>query len=109
MRYFEQLFLGVKIANMKQARKVCEDLIGASLKCTNSLFYGGDHCHTFFQDTGFVLRLNHHDDGWGWSWCVEDPQYPLVLSCSFRSIDMKQRILGRLDQFPLIELPEEDS
>jgi hypothetical protein len=108
MRYFEDVFLGVKTADMKLARKVCEELIGAPLKCTNSTFYGGDHCHTVFQDTSFDLRLNHHDDGDGWSWCIEDPRYPLVFTCLFRSPEMKQRILGRLDQFPLIELPEED-
>ena len=105
MRYFEHLFLGVKTADMKLARKVCEDLIDAPLKCTNSLFYGGDHCHTVFQDTSYDLRLNHHDDGWGWSWCIDDPQYPLVFSSTFRSLEMKQRIFTRLAQFPLIELP----
>lgn len=107
MKYFEQVFLGVKTADMKLARKMCQRLIEAPMKCTNSTFYGGDHCDAVVDGQSFILRLNHHDDGDGWSWCIEDARYPLVLTCDFRAREMKQRILDRLDQFDLIELPDE--
>lgn len=105
MKYHEHLFLGVKTDDMKLARKHCEMLIGAPLKCTNSTFYGGDHCHALVDGTDYDLRLNHHDDGDGWSWCVNDQRYPLVLSCSFRSWEKKVRLFRRLADFDLIEVP----
>jgi hypothetical protein len=108
MTFFEHRFLGVKTDDMKSARKACEALIGAPMKMTHSTFYGGDHCHVALDDSGFDLRLNHHDDGDGWSWCIEDPRYPLVLDCHFRTLEAKQRILTRLDQFPIFELDPRD-
>lgn len=108
MKYFEQIFLGVKTSDMKLARQQCEALIGAPLKCSNGTFYGGDHCDAEIDEQSFILRLNHHDDGWGWSWCIEDARYPLVFTCDFCSPEMKQRILGRLVEFDLIELPDKD-
>lgn len=108
MKFSEHLFLGVKTDDMKSARKVCEELIGAPMKMTNSTFYGGDHCHVILDDSSFALRLNHHDDGDGWSWCIDEPRCPLVLSCSFYSREAKQRVFSRLHQFPLFELDPRD-
>ena len=99
------LFLGIKTADWNLAKLQCEALIGRPLRCTNSMFYGGDHCHTLTEDAGYDLRLNHHDDGWGWSWCVNNPQYPLVLSCNFRSPAARERIFMALRRFDLIEIP----
>ena len=108
MRFYEDVFLGVKTYDMKLARKLCEELIGVPLKCTSSTFHGGEHCHADLLDSSYDLRLNHFDDGDGYRWCIDDPQYPLVLTCSFRSPETKQGILGRLQQFPLMEMPEEN-
>ena len=107
MAFYEDIFLGVKTGDMKLARKICEELIGAPLKCTNGTFYGGDHCHTVIDGTSFQLRLNHFDDGDGYRWCIEDAKYPLVFTCSFRSQELKQRILNRVAQSDLIELPKD--
>ena len=105
MRYSRDIFLGVKTADWKTARAICEALIGHSLKCTNSTFYGGDHCHVRLEGVEFDLRLNYHDDGDGWSWCVEDVSYPLVLSCYFTSPAVHDALFSRLLQFDLIEVP----
>ncbi|MFM9943213.1 MAG: hypothetical protein ACKVP7_27405 [Hyphomicrobiaceae bacterium] len=105
MSFFKDMFLGVTIADMSEAKRVCEHLLGATLKCTNSMFYGGDHCHAVIEGSSFDLRLNHHDDGWGWSWCVKDERYPLVLSCTFRSEAQYHRILQRLETIDAIEVP----
>ena len=107
MAYREYVFLGVTISDLQQARAICERLIDAPMKCTNSMFYGGDHCDVVKAGSRFELRLNHHDDGSGYTWCIEDAKYQLVLSCDFRSPDLRQRILGRLAHFPEIELPPE--
>ncbi len=98
-------FLGVKTSDWNTAKSLCESLIGHQLRCTDSMFYGGKHCHTTTDDASYELRLNHHDDGWGWSWCVNDPQYPLVLSGTLATPAAYQRIFGTLHKFELIELP----
>lgn len=105
MKRHQHIFLGVKTNDMDRAKQVCEALIEHVLKCTNSTFYGGDHCHTSLDDSYYELRLNHHDDGDGWSWCVDDPRYPLVFSCSFKTPAARDRVLGRVQQFELIEVP----
>ena len=72
MNYHEHIFLGVRTSDMTLAKQECEALIGGKLKCTNSTFYGGDHCHVSLADSYYDLRLNYHDDGDGYSWCVEN-------------------------------------
>ena len=105
MKYPLDLFLGVKTSDWDIAKASCEALIGHPLRCTDSMFYGGKHCHTTTDDASYELRLNHHDDGWGWSWCVNDPRYPLVLSCMLATPAAHQRILSALHKFEMIELP----
>jgi hypothetical protein len=105
MKFLQHVFLGIRTNDMMLAKVDCEKLIGRTLKCTNSLFYGGIHCHASLDDAGFELRLNHHDDGWGWRWCVDNPRYPLVLDCSFQTATAYERTMARLPQFEMIEVP----
>jgi hypothetical protein len=97
-----QIFLGVKTAEMEYAQKICEAFIGHPMECTNSTFYGGDHCHAIFGGGSFDLRLNHHDDGDGWSWCLQDARYPLVLDLYFSYPADAQPFLVRIKDFDLI-------
>lgn len=96
------IFLGVKTSDMDFARRVCENFIGSPMKCTNSMFYGGDHCHARFGNCGFSLRLNHHDDGYGWSWCLQDLRFPLVLGCMFETPADAAPFLERVKDFDLL-------
>jgi hypothetical protein len=106
MKYMEDIFLGVLTDDMDLARKVCESLLERPLKCTNSTFCGGDHCHTSSDRASYDLRLNHHDDGDGWSWCIDDPRYPLVLTCTFYSREERDWFFSRVGNYPLIEIPK---
>ena len=106
MAFFKDMFLGIKSNDMEVAKLQCEKLIGTALKCTHSTFCGGVHCGVIIDGSSFDLRLNHHDDGDGWSWCIEDARYPLVFSCTFRDKDSHDRIMARLAEFDLIELPK---
>ena len=106
MRYKEHIFLGVLTDDMELARNSCEALLERRLKCTNSMFYGGDHCDMSSERASYILRLNHHDDGWGWSWCVHNPRYPLVLSCSFYSREERDWFFSRVGNYDLIEIPK---
>ena len=96
------VFLGVKTADMEYAQKVCEAFVGHSMECTNSTFCGGDHCHAIFGGGDFDLRLNHHDDGDGWSWCLKDPKFPLVLSLYFSNPVDAVPFLTRITDFDLL-------
>ena len=105
MDYFESMFLGVLTDDMDLARKVCEALLERPLKCTNSTFCGGDHCHTRSDHASYDLRHNHHDDGDSWSWCIDDAQYPLVLLCTFSSREERDWFFSRVGNYNLIEIP----
>ena len=105
MTFYKDIFLGVKTVDLMQAKSVCELLIGKPLKCTNSTFYGGDHCHVRTPDAAFELRLNHFDDGGGWRWCVKDPIYPLVLDCTFKSQTAYDEFLAKIIGNALVEMP----
>lgn len=97
------VFLGVKTSDMNAARQVCEQFVGGQLRCTKSMYYGGVHCHTQTACGSFDLRLNHHDDGSGYSWCLEDPAFPLVLSCSFFDVANAAPYMDRVKDFELLE------
>jgi hypothetical protein len=96
------IFLGVQTSDLPQARLVCEDLIGKPMRCTNSSFYGGDHCHATVGGVEFSLRLNHHDDGDGWSWCIQDQRFPLVLGVYSRNPADAAPFLERIKYFDLL-------
>jgi hypothetical protein len=96
------IFLGVKTSDMEVARAVCARFIGQPLQCTNSMFFGGDHCHTTFGGGEFSLRLNHHDDGFGWSWCLKDQRYPLVLGLYFPNPLDALPFMDRVKDFDLL-------
>ena len=106
MKFFEDIFLGVLTDDLEIARKVCEDLLARPLKCTNGTFSGGDHCHTESDRASYDLRLNHFDDGDGWRWCIEDPRYPLVLTCTFYSREERDWFFSRVGNYDLIEIPK---
>ena len=97
------VFLGVKTTDMNAARLVCEQFVGRPMRCTQSSFYGGVHCHSKSASAWFDLRLNHHDDGSGWSWCLEDTAFPLVLSCSFSDASDASPFMNRVKDFDLLE------
>ena len=103
----KQLFLGILTSDWAKAKHECENLIEHRLKCSVGLFYGGEHCDASINGDSYSLRLNYHDDGWGDSWCVKDPKYRFVFSCSGNA-DAIDRILNRLAKFPLLELPSPD-
>ena len=105
MKYMRCEFIGVKTADWDAAQRACEALIKSPLKCTTSTFHGGRHCHCRLLDVDFDLRLNHHDDGAGWSWCINDPRYPLVLSCTFLTPAAHARFMTAIQGHPLIEVP----
>ena len=107
MRYHRDIFFGVKTADLMIAKSACELIIGRPLRCTNSTFYGGDHCHSSHDEASFDLRLNHHDDGDGWSWCVQNPLYPLVLQCSFFSPTAHEKFLLKIAGNTLVEMPRQ--
>lgn len=106
MRFFENIFLGVLTSDMELARKTCETLLAQPMKCTNSTFCGGDHCHTESDRATYVLRLNHFNDGDGWRWCIDNPRYPLVLTCTFRLREERDWFFSRVDNYDLIEIPK---
>jgi hypothetical protein len=106
MRFREDVFLGVLTADLELASKTCEGLLQRPMKCTNSTFYGGDHCHTRKEGASYDLRLNHFDDGWGMRWCIEDSRYPLVLSCFFTLREERDWFFSRVGNYKLIEIPK---
>ncbi|MFM9943214.1 MAG: hypothetical protein ACKVP7_27410 [Hyphomicrobiaceae bacterium] len=105
MSFFKDMFLGIVTDDMKVAQLACEKLLGVALKCTHSTFCGGIHCHASIRGSSFDLRLNHHDDGDGWSWCIDDPRYPLTLSCTFVNETLYLDVMEKLKGHAMIEVP----
>ena len=97
------VFLGVKTSNLDLAKKVCEAFVGKSMQCWNGQSHGGDYCVAQNGGGEFDLRLNHHNDGSGWSWCLEDPVFPLVLSCWFADAANALPFMSRVKRFDLLE------
>ncbi len=103
------VFLGINTSDLLMAKAVCERAIGHPMECTNSTFYGGDHCHANAEGARFSLRLNYFDDGSGWRWCLDDIKTPLVLGCTFINRADAVRFVERAKAFDLIVGPRAGS
>ena len=103
-KYF---FLGIRTDDWERAISGVEKLLNQTVECRDSTYLGGKYCKAKIDNSSFYLRTNHHNDGAGWSWCIKNEAYPLVLDCRISDKRLHNTLMERLKDSELIEMPSE--
>jgi len=97
------VIFGVRADSLDEARAVIEPVIGGEYELRDSLSCGGTYLDIELDSFSLWVRLNHFDDGLGYRWVWENPDYRYVFETTSPN-PVIEDLIRKFAQHPRVSL-----